>query len=113
MDVIRYLPAKELVQRNLPYCRFNQISPTHYFCNALEMIINHNSQVVGEQPITAMNYKIFPGQFFVSVNNTTQAIGKLCHWVRLFYSHSCMFRSMMQLTTMPVVNSADALHPCT
>lgn len=110
MNVIWHFPAKKLVQRDLPYCWFNQISPTHYFCNALEMIINHNSQVVGEQPITAMNDKIFPCQFFVGVNNAAQLVSKLRDRMLLADTHCGIVWSMMQHPAMTVVNTANALN---
>ena len=59
------------------------------------MIINHNSQVVGEQPITAMNDKIFPCQFFVGVNNAAQQVSKLGDRMLLADTYCGVVWSMM------------------
>ncbi|STK08820.1 Uncharacterised protein [Escherichia coli] len=74
------------------------------------MIINHNSQVVGEQPITAMNDKIFPCQFFVGVNNAAQLVSKLRDRMLLADTHCGIVWSMMQHPAMTVVNTANALN---
>ena len=110
MNVIWHFPAKKLVQRDLPHCRFDQICPADNFAHALEVIIHHHRQVIGKQTITAMNNKIYTRQFLVGVNNAAQLISKLRDRMLLADTYCGVVWSMMQFPAMAVVNTANALN---
>ena len=68
VDVIRRCPAKLMIKRYLPHRRFNQIRSAHNFRHALEMIVHHHRQVIGEQAVAAVDDEIFTGKTFVGVD---------------------------------------------
>ena len=70
MNIVRCRPAKLVIQRDLPYGRLDQIRPAHNFRHALEMIVHHHGQVVGEQAIATVNNKILTRQTFIGMNLT-------------------------------------------
>ena len=70
MNIVWRLPAKLLIQRNLPHRRFYEIGAAHNFRHALEVVIYHYREVIGKQPVAAVNNKIFASKLRVSLNYT-------------------------------------------
>ena len=93
MDIIRRLPAKMLIERNLPYRWFDKIGAADDFADALKMIVHHHRQIIGEQPIATVDNKIFTRQRLVGDDRTAQLVIKFKDRTRLPQAQSGVFRA--------------------
>ena len=86
MNIVRRLPAKLLIQRDLPHRGFDKIGAAYNLCYALKVVINHHGEVIGKQPVATVNDKIFACKLWICLNFTAQLVSKLHHRVTLLYA---------------------------
>ena len=82
-----------LIERNLPYRWFDKIGAADDFADALKMIVHHHRQIIGEQPIAAMDNKIFARQRLVGNDGAAQLVIKFKDWTSLPQTQSGVFRA--------------------
>ena len=70
MNIVRRLPAKLLIQRDLPHRGFDEIGAANNLRYALKVVINYHGEVIGKQPVAAVDDKIFTSKLRVSLNHT-------------------------------------------
>lgn len=92
MEVIRRLPAKMLIQRNLPHRRLNQVCAADNLGDPLKVVVDHHRQVVGEQPVATVDNKILTRQRLIGDERAAQTVAKLQHRTGLAQAQRGVFR---------------------
>ena len=93
MDIVRRLPAKMLIKRYLPHRRLDKIGAADDFADALKMIVHYHRQIIGEQPIAAVDNEIFPRQRLIGDDRAAQSVIKFEDRTRLPQTQSGVFRA--------------------
>lgn len=106
MEVVRCLPAKMLIQRNLPHRRLNQIGAADDLGDPLKVVIDHHRQVVGKQSVATVDNKIFSRQRLVGDQRAAQAVGELQNRMGLAQTQRGVFRPQPKVAAVTIIDPA-------